>query len=147
MTAVLGYMGLLDIGMKPAISRFAAKYLASEKPGRLQELYSTSFVFLALVGLMLCVFFFLWAVFWPSLLSEDSNSLFKYSLLLFIIGAQLLIVFPGFVAESFLEGFQKYYLKNNITIFNSIVGSTILYFLIEPVNALVLLAGINAIGV
>jgi len=146
MMAVLGYMGLLDMGMKPAISRFAANYLASNKSNRLQELYSTSFVFLALVGLTLCACFIVWAIFWPYLLSDKSESLFKYSLLLIIIGAQLLIVFPGYVAESFLEGFQKYYLKNNITIFNSIVGSVILYFTIEPGNALVLLAGVNAIG-
>jgi O-antigen/teichoic acid export membrane protein len=50
MTAVLGYMGLLDIGMKPAISRFSAKYLAEKNQGKLQELYSTSFLFLAIVG-------------------------------------------------------------------------------------------------
>ncbi len=146
MTAVLGYMGLLDMGMKPAISRFAAKYLASSKAEKLQELYSTSFVFLLLVGVMLCVFFIVWAFYWPQLLSENDNNIFKYSLLLFIIGAQLLIVFPGYVAESFLEGFQKYYVKNNITIFNTIIGSTILYFTIKPENALVLLAGVNAIG-
>lgn len=50
------------------------------------------------------------------------------------------------MAESYLEGFQKYYLKNNITIFNSIVGSSLLYLYISPENGLVLLAGINAIG-
>lgn len=146
MTAVLGYMGLLDMGMKPAISRFAAKYFASRESDKLQELYSTSFVFLTLVGMMLCVFFIGWALFWPNILSEQQGDLFKYTLLLFIIGAQLLIVFPGYVAESFLEGFQQYYLKNNITIFNSIVGATILFNLIKPENALVLLAGVNAVG-
>src|SRR5690606_32941345 len=71
----------------------------------------------------------------------------KYTLCLIIIGAHLLISFPGYVAESYLEGFQKYYLKNNITIINSIVGSTLLYLLITPENGLVLLAGINAIGI
>jgi O-antigen/teichoic acid export membrane protein len=146
MTAVLGYMGLLDIGMKPAISRFSAKYLAEKNQGKLQELYSTSFLFLAIVGILVCVFFAIWAMFWPYLLSENNEVLPKYTLLLFIVGAQLLIVFPGYVAESFLEGFQKYYLKNNITIFNSIVGTIILYYTIQPGNALVLLALVNAIG-
>jgi O-antigen/teichoic acid export membrane protein len=146
MTAVLGYMGLLDMGMKPAISRFAAKYHASDDSPKLQELYSTSFVFLTLVGLILAVFMVVWALFWPQLLSEGGDDLSKYTLLLFIIAAQLLIMFPGYVSESFLEGFQKYYLKNNITIFNSIMGASILYSTITPENALILLAGVNAIG-
>ncbi|HHJ34872.1 MAG TPA: polysaccharide biosynthesis protein, partial [Gammaproteobacteria bacterium] len=144
--AVIGYMGLLDMGLKPAISRFSASYHASGDSVRLQELYSTSFVFLAIIGLMLCLFFSLLGVFWPEVISGEDSDTYRYSLLLFIIAIQLLIEFPGYVAESFLEGFQKYYIKNNITIFNSIVGSSLLYFTISPENALVLLAGINAIG-
>ena len=146
LVAILGYMGLLDIGMKPAIARFAAKYHALEERGKLQELYSTAWMFLLIVGACLCVFFIMWGMFWPNVLAETPSPQVKYSLLLFIIGVQLLIVFPGYVAESFLEGFQKYYLINNITIFNSIVGAVILYVFIEPVNALVLLAGVNAVG-
>ena len=75
--AFLGYMGLLDMGMKPAISRFAAKYMATKEPDKLQELYSTSFVFLALVGLMLCLFFVAWA------LSSMSFSFFLLPLYLY----------------------------------------------------------------
>ena len=144
--AVLGYMGLLDLGMKPTISRFAAKYHANNEKDQLQTLYSTSLVFLGVIGILLLVFFVVWGLFWPHLLAEGASDVQKYSILLFIIGAQLFIVFPGFVAESFLEGFQKYYLKNNITIVNSIIGSTILYIYMTPENALILLAAANAIG-
>ena len=147
MVAILGYMGLLDMGLKPAISRFAAQYNASNDTKKLQELYSTSFVFLAIVGLVLCVFFIVWGMYWPDSISENNEKQFRYVFLLFVLGAQLLVVFPGYVAESFLEGFQKYYLKNNITIVNSIVGSSIVYFIIEPSNALILLVGMNAIGI
>jgi O-antigen/teichoic acid export membrane protein len=144
--AVLGYMGLLDIGMKPAISRFAAKYHSEDSKQKLSALYSTSWFFLAIVGVLLFVFFLSWALFFPESLSDDAASQARYSLLLIIVGAQLCIMFPGYVAESFLEGFQKYYIKNNITIFNSIVGSVLLFVFITPENALLLLAAINAIG-
>ncbi|MEN8129863.1 MAG: oligosaccharide flippase family protein [Pseudomonadota bacterium] len=145
--AVIGYMGLLDIGMKPAIARFAAKYHASGDEQRLRELYSTSWVFLLLVGMLLCVFFVSWGLLWPHSLAESGEYTSRYSLLLIIVGAQLLVTFPGYVAESFLEGFQKYYLMNNITIFNSVVSSVILYHYIDPGNALVLLAVVNATGI
>jgi O-antigen/teichoic acid export membrane protein len=145
--AVLGYMGLLDMGMKPSISRFAAKYHSEQSQDKLSVLYSTSWFFLALIGILLFLFFLVWSLFMPETISSDVDSQAKYSLLLIIIGAQLLIVFPGYVAESFLEGFQKYYLKNNITIFNSIVGAIVVYVFITPENALILLAAANAIGV
>lgn len=144
--AIVGYMGLLDLGIKPAISRFAAKYKAEKGSDNLRLLYSSAFLFMGVIGLLIMSFFVLWGVFFPGLIAENSTDTQRYTLLLIILGVQLLITFPAFVAESFFEGFQKYYLKNNITIFNSIVGSLILYFFITPTNGLILLAGVNAIG-
>lgn len=144
--AVLGYMGMLDLGLKPALSRFAAKFQAENDPKSLAHVYASGLVFMGAIGLLLCFGFLLWAVLYPGILAREGAPVSRYAALLVIIGIQLVFRFPGFVAESFLEGFQKYYLKNNITIFNSIVGSTVLYFLITPQNGLVLLALINSVG-
>ena len=43
--AVSGYMGLLDLGFKPTISRYAAKFNAENDSTRLQILLSTSISF------------------------------------------------------------------------------------------------------
>src|SRR5690606_8329400 len=144
--AVIGYMGILDLGLRPAISRFAAKHLAEKDEAALQSVYMSAFAFMALVGVLLFSFFFLWGFWFADSVAPDGEPYQKYTLFLVIVGAYLLISFPGYVAESYLEGFQKYYLKNNITIINSIIGSMLLYSLITPENGLVLLAGINAIG-
>lgn len=144
--AVVGYMGILDLGLRPAISRFAAKHLAEKDETALQSVYMSAFAFMALVGLLLFSFFFLWGFWFSGSLAPQGEPHQKYTLFLILIGAHLLISFPGYVAESYLEGFQKYYLKNNITIVNSVVGSTLLYIYISPENGLVLLAGINALG-
>ncbi|WP_417522052.1 oligosaccharide flippase family protein [Marinobacter sp.] len=144
--AVIGYMGILDLGLRPAISRYAARHLAEKDETALQSVYMSALVFMAVVGLLLFVFFFSWGFWFGGTLAPEGEPHQKYTLFLIIIGAYLLISFPGYVAESYLEGFQKYYLKNNITIVNSVVGSVLLYSLITPENGLVLLAGINAIG-
>ena len=146
LAAIIGYMGLLDLGIKPAISRFAAKYHAEKDGVALSSVYSSAMAFMAAVGFVLFLFFSCWAVFFPEVLAEDSSNFERYSILLLVIGIQLGIIFPGYVAESYLEGFQKYYLKNNITIFNSVVGATFIYFCITPDNGLILLAGVNAFG-
>jgi len=145
--AVVGYMGILDLGLRPAISRFAARHLAEEDEVALQSVYMSAMAFMAIVGVLLFLFFFLWGFWFAGSLAPQGEPHQKYTLFLIIMGAFLLISFPGYVAESYLEGFQKYYLKNNITIFNSIVGSTLLYTYVSPDNGLVLLAGINAIGI
>ncbi len=148
--AVIGYMGgILDLGLRPAISRYAAKHHAEQDSQALESVYMSAFAFMMMVGLLLFAFFLCWGGIWFSgaIAPPEGEPYQKYTLFLIIIGAHLLISFPGYVAESYLEGFQKYYLKNNITIINSIVGSTLLYLFITPENGLVLLAGINAIGI
>ena len=144
--AVIGYMGILDLGLRPAISRFASRHLAEKDEIALQSVYMSAIAFMAVVGVLLFLFFFFWGIWFSGSLAPQGEPHQKYTLFLILIGAYLLISFPGYVAESYLEGFQKYYLKNNITIFNSIVGSTLLYLYISPENGLVLLAGINALG-
>jgi len=144
--AVLGYMGLLDIGMKPTISRFAAKYRAEDAADRLRTLYATAWLFLLLIGVFALILFLAWGIYWPEVLSEQTERQFKYTLLLAIVGIQLFFVFPGFAAESLIEGFQEYYVKNNITIVNSVIGVSVVYIFITPENGLLLLAATNALG-
>lgn len=146
MVAVIGYMGILDLGIKPAVSRFASKLKAEDDQDGLLELFSAAVVYMVGVGILLLVIFMTWGLWFPASIAPEGASTEKYAILLMVLGAQLLIVFPGYVAESFLEGFQLYYVKNNITIVNSIIGVTIIYFNITPENALILLVSLNAIG-
>lgn len=144
--AIIGYMGLLDFGMKPTIVRFASKHLAENSPEKLQILYSTAWAFMSVVGIVIFLFFLGWAIFLPDLLSVDKEQQYRYSLLLFIVGFQVFVSFPGYVAEGFLEGFQEYSKKNNISIFYLIVTSSIVYTLITPSNGIILLASVSAAG-
>lgn len=145
--AVVGYMGLLDMGMKPAIIRYVAKYNAEGDRVLLDELYSTAFLFMLAVGCLMLLVFSVWALYWPELLSADGGSHQRYALLLAIIAIELLFAFPGYVAESFFQGFQKYSLINSITIFNSILGAILLYNYIDAFDAIVVLALVNAAGI
>ena len=117
LAAVIGYAGLLDFGMKPTIIRYASKYIAENAQNSLHRLYSTAWVFMFAVGLAIYLFFILWAIFEPGILSPDEEKQHRYILLLLIIGFQVFVSFPGYVAEGFLEGFQEYNKKNNISIF------------------------------
>jgi len=144
--AIVGYMGMLDLGIKPAISRFAAKYRAEEDGLGLQQVYASTFVFNLCIGVLVAAVLAGWGVWFSGSMSPEGEETLKYTLFLLILAGQMLTVFPGYVAESFLEGFQKYYLKNNITIVNSLIGAGVFIGFATPENALLLLAGVNAVG-
>ncbi|AQT61424.1 oligosaccharide flippase family protein [Cellvibrio sp. PSBB023] len=145
--AIVGYMGMLDLGVRPAVSRFAARFIALKDQESLSILYATSWFFLMVVGFFIFALLLIWGIYFPETIAEDGADSSRYTLLLIIIGAQLLISFPAYTAESFMESYQEYYLKNNITIINSFIGFAVIFYYIKPENALVLLALVNTIGV
>jgi O-antigen/teichoic acid export membrane protein len=143
---IIGYMGVISLGVRPAVSRFASKYRAENNNESLLAVYSSTTAFMALVGSILCACIALFGLCFPSVFTQEVSAYQRYTALLLIIACQLLITFPGYVAESYLEGFQKYHVKNNISILILITGSIFLYHYINQKNGLLLLAAINAIG-
>jgi O-antigen/teichoic acid export membrane protein len=145
--SVVGYMGLLDLGIKPAISKFTSQYNVNEDKDSLNLLYSTSTLFLIVVGLFCSVTLIFIGVYYPEVFFNQPDGEIKYTLVLIIIGIQLALMFPGFAPASVLEGLHLFSLANNISIINSIISATILYLIISPSNALYALALVNAIGI
>ena len=144
--SLLGYMGLLDMGIRPAVTRFVAKYSAVDDRATLNQLFNTAFVFNGCIGLVACVALIAWAILDPRMLAQSSAQECKYVYFFLILAAQVLLQFPGYIAECFHYGHQRYYLTNNISIFNVIVGNGILYYLLTHGYGLLTLAIGNCIG-
>ena len=100
------------------------------------------------IGLLLSLVFLVWALLFPDSLAADGDgeATTRYTMFLLILAVQLLVTFPGYVATSFLEGFQHYAAKNNIVLANTIISAIITIIFITPQNALILVAALNAIG-
>lgn len=144
--SLVGYMGLLDIGMRPTVVRYVAKFHALSDRSSLDKLFTTSFSFSAFIGFVACMILMLWAFINPELLAEEKTDSSRYVLFLSIIAFQVLIQFPGYVAECFHAGYQRYHLFNSITIVNTIIGNTIIYYMLTHGYGLLTLAIGNAIG-
>lgn len=143
--ALVGYMGMLDLGMRPTVSRFVAMHNAQNDRESLLSVYATSLTFMGVVGLLLAGFFWGWAVWFPDMVAPEGETTEKYSLFLLIIGAQLIFAFPRFVVESHLEGLQRYYFKNMINIVSTILLSILAYVYMTPDNALILFTFLVAV--
>lgn len=146
--SITGYMGMLSLGMRPTISRFTSMHNAQKDRDAMFIVYACSLVFMSFVGLLLATVFWLWAIFFPgSLVPEAGGDETKYTLFLLLVGTNLLFLLPKTVMESYLEGMQRYYLKNNVNIIGSIMLATIAYTFITPENGLLLIVGLTLISV
>ena len=144
---IVGYMGLLDIGIPTAIVRYTAKYNAENNKEKLEELFSSSLAFMFFMGLLIFLFFLCWIFVLPQNFLEEGGSKQKYIFFLLIIGLQMLFTFPGYVFQSIHEGFQRYNLINLVTIINSVVGAIIIFVLLNKGGGLLTLAIANAAGI
>ncbi|MEX0729858.1 MAG: oligosaccharide flippase family protein [Aquisalimonadaceae bacterium] len=146
LAALIGYAGILDLGLRPTISRFTSKYHAEGDTASLQRLFCTSLVFLTVSGALVGGTFIFWAIAFPHTLAPEGASIKPYVVVLFIVGVQMLALFPGLVAESILEGLQKYYLKNMVSVVKMTIGSTLILTFITEQNGLILLAAVSSAG-
>ena len=142
----VGYMGILDLGIRPSVSRFTAYYRAKNDFDSLLDIFSTSLFYMFLLGLGSMLVFVYAGFHWADQISEYQASSARYKWLLIIIGIQVLIVFPGQITESILEGSHKFHVKNNVKMVISVIVSVVIYNLINSDNALVLLAAVSTAG-
>lgn len=145
--SIVGYFGLLEVGLRPAVTRFTARYRRLSRIDELTALYSTATLLLGASGFIAASSFCIWALVGPDALVPDDGDTIKYQWFLVIIAMQLLIVMPSYVAESILDGYQKFHLKNLVTVVNTLIGTGLVLALINPDNALLILAGLNAAGI
>src|SRR5687768_11031639 len=87
-TAVVGYMGVLELGLKPAVSRYTARFNAQADDTQLRAMYSTALLMLGIVGGFALIFFSAWALFRPDLVAPDGAPTTRYSIFLVLIGLQ-----------------------------------------------------------
>lgn len=144
--SVVGYMGMLDIGMRPAVVRYVAKFRAENDRASLDQLFSSVLVFNGAIGLFCFGGLLLWGLFSPAFFTEQAAAPGRYLLFFVIVAFQVLCQFPGYVAECFHEGHQRYPFMNGLTIFNTVTGNTITYFLLKHGYGLLTLTLMNALG-
>ncbi|MBM9616713.1 oligosaccharide flippase family protein [Desulfobulbus rhabdoformis] len=145
--AFIGYMGLLEIGMQPAVTRFVAKYSASDSTKELQRVFSSALFFSLLIGLFVSLLLVAWALIGAYGLVEKNMDPSKYVLFLLIVACQVLVSFPGNVIICMHQGHQRYGLTNFVTAVNTLTGSVILYFFLQAGYGLIFLTAANTIGI
>jgi O-antigen/teichoic acid export membrane protein len=145
--SVVGYMGILDLGLAPAIVRFVARHYALGDKEELQRIYSSALAFFFPVGLFLSAGLIACSLWAPQFFFKGPGSgSLKYTIFIMIIGIQIFFTFVGSIFDCYIEGLQRYSLRNYSTIIFSVIGAVIMYPLLKNGGGLLTVAVANAFG-
>lgn len=140
--SVVGYMGLIDLGMGGSLVRFVSIADGRQDKQDLQQTISTACFFFIPAGILAFVLFSLFS-FLPGLVAgEEIGDINYIGTVFLLLGFNAGILFPMQVFTATLTGLQKHYFLNSVRVVLLIGRSVISYFLLVryPGKGLLILA-------
>ena len=145
---IIGYMGLLDLGMGPALVRYVSVAEANNNEQMLKKYVSSAFFFFLLVGIIaFCVLILIG--FNPTwILGSQAKEVSSLKLVFIIVGVNLFVQFPGTVLVGTLMGLQRHYFINFVRSILAVAQAILIVVLIKayPAYCLVILASVETFG-
>jgi len=140
--SVIGYMGLLDLGIGPALVTFISNADGKQDYKDMQHTMSTAFVFFFVLGSVALLFFIILGFFPQLIAGSEVKSIYNLSIVFFLLGINIIMVFPLQVFITTLIGMQRHYFINSIRAIIAIMTAVITYKLIHiyPTKGLIILA-------
>jgi len=143
LTVLIGYMGILDIGIKPTVGRYISKYAALNDLAEVRRVFSTACLFMFCMGILSAALLLISGHVWFVFFAGD-NAEPRYILLLSLVAINLVVRFPYLAIEGAFEGFQKYTTKNLLSIVMAVSMSVLLYYYIDLYDGLLMLATLSS---
>ena len=128
--SVIGYMGLLDLGIGPALVRFVSVADGKQDKDDLQQTISTSFVFFTAVGAV-AVLLFLALGYSPGMIAgSETKDIANLGTVFILLGINAGMLFPQQVFIATLMGVQRHYFINNVRILLAILRVGLTYYML-----------------
>lgn len=140
--SIIGYMGLLDLGVGPALVRFVAVADGRQDWNDLQKTISTALAFFVVLAIVASIFLLILGLNPEWVAGEVPDTLSSLSVVFFLLAFNAAVLFPQQVFIATLLGVQCHFLINNWRIFFLIVRSFLTYYLLlrYPGHGLVVIA-------
>ena len=148
MLGLVGYLGILDLGVGPAVVRYVALARGQNDPARLLQVINTGFMTFLLAGLTGAVVVGLVAI-RPALVFGDLPLALSESRLALALAAGLfLLTFTRATFTASLMGLQFHRIVNSVRVLMTIVQPSVTYAWIShaPGHALLKLAAVGVVG-
>ena len=124
--SLTGYYGLFDLGIRSSIVRYVAKYSATEEQERLTRLINTAVFSYGAIGILALVLTITGAFYMHSIfhISESMRGIAR--LLFLMVGTALSVGFPMGVFGGILEGLQRFYVVNCVSIVSTLLRASLI---------------------
>jgi O-antigen/teichoic acid export membrane protein len=114
--SLVGYYGLLDLGTRAAVVRYASRSIALQDDGETNETFNTALMVYTVVGLVALGLSFALAFILPRIPNFAVGQHPDAGLLLIVIGANVAVALPGKLIEGMLSAIERFDLSNAIGI-------------------------------
>ncbi|HBG07885.1 MAG: hypothetical protein A2075_18940 [Geobacteraceae bacterium GWC2_58_44] len=145
--SVIGYMGLLDLGIGPALVRFVSVANGKEDREDLQKTISTALLFFVAIG-GVALLLFAALGYSPQLIAgSDTKNIANVGTVFLLLGLDAGLLFPLQVFVATLMGLQRHYFINGVRAVLSIFRALLTFYLLQrnPGNGLIVLAFLEPI--
>lgn len=143
-----GYLGILELGVAPAIIRYVAREQVIGNREALDRILSSAFWGLLLVG-VLALAVLAGAAYKPeAVLSVPAGEIEGLSLLFVLVGCNLCVQFVGTLFTAYLMGSQEHFKVNGLSLILAPAQSILLYLVLTRADSFELtrLAGVILLG-
>ena len=144
-TGFTGYYGLLDMGIRPGLTRFITKYRALGDWNKLNQMASTGLAALSLCGGLLWLVTCLLTYLAPELFPIEGENATSLRWAVFLMGTSLSLQFPFFFQSAVFVATQRFDLINIISIASRLIQAVAIYFVVTAGFGLVGLAATVAV--
>ena len=143
--AIVGYSGLLEMGVQTSVVKLVAQKNAANELDGLQRIVSTAYAFFQGVGLLVaCVLILVVPFFIPAMVASSKEQE-TMRLLFMILGINAAICFPAYVLGGVIYGMQRYVAKSGLEVFFSIANAALIYLVLEQGMGIVGLAIVKTV--
>jgi O-antigen/teichoic acid export membrane protein len=143
-SSLVGYLGVLDLGLSPTLVNAAAALLARDEPAareRLSETASTIFTTYAVLGALGGTALVLVGLMAGALFQVPPDDLTTFRLVLLVVGLQTALNLPMSVWNGLLSGLQAFHVTNAIGVVTTLVRGGLTVALVLAGQGLVTIVG------
>ena len=129
-TSLVGYMGLLDLGLAPTLVKKSAELLAKNDEGELNQMVSTIFTLYLMIGILLGLAIFGVGFVIDEVFNIPSEYINIFKAVLWIVGLQVALNFPMSIWHGLMGGLQDFHVINGIIIITNLIKAFATVFLL-----------------
>jgi O-antigen/teichoic acid export membrane protein len=128
--SVIGYYGLLDLGIASSINRYVAKYTAINDDKNLNSFVNTVLLLFVIICVISIIASLALSLFLANMFTLSESDTHLFSRLIVIVGVAFAISFPTGIFNVLIRAIQRYDIANAINIFCFVAQTFIVvYFL------------------